>query len=105
MEKGSESMKINIKNCFQKNVWITLVLACFAIYSVTFFLTANPFSAIHSGRAASVSYTHLDVYKRQALQSETGSLGIKGYEYLRENYTVEKGYEIITKRLKRGLIV
>ena len=40
-----------------------------------------------------------------ALQSETGSLGIKGYEYLKENYTVEKGYEIITKRLKRGLIV
>ena len=52
MEKGSESMKINIRNCFQKNVWITLVLACFLIYSVTFFLTANPFSAIHSGRAA-----------------------------------------------------
>lgn len=45
-------MRIGSKNSFQRNVWIILAICCFAIYTVTFFLTPNPFSAIHSGRAA-----------------------------------------------------
>lgn len=54
-------MKISIRNSFQRNVCIILVLGCFIIYTITFFLTPNPFSAIHSGRAAYDS-----VYKSDA---------------------------------------
>ena len=54
-------MKNSFRNSFQRSVWIILAIACFIIYSITFFLTANPFSAIHSGRAAYDS-----VYKSDA---------------------------------------
>lgn len=35
-----------------------------------------------------------------AINADTSRLGEIGYEYLQDNYTVERGYEIIQRRLK-----
>lgn len=38
----------------------------------------------------------------EALREDTAALGNIGYQYLKDNYTVEKGYKIIEKRLFRN---
>ena len=55
-------MRIGVRNSFRRNVWIILAIGCFIIYTVTFFLTENPFSAIHSGRAVYDSVYKSDVW-------------------------------------------
>ena len=36
----------------------------------------------------------------EARQADTIDLGEKAYRYLQDNYTVEKGYSVIQRRLK-----